>query len=121
MRWRLVKAVIPCLERHEPVQKASISRAGTRPEPADHRRTLVVKRPLLFLGPDVASVTVVDDVITRGSSFVGVHEALTAAFMGIPIRYFALVRAIGDAEVDEIVVPVEGTIRYRGGRLHRQP
>jgi hypothetical protein len=121
LRRGLVGAILPCLERREPVQKASISRAGAGPEPADHRRTLVVNRPLLSPGPGDSGITVVDDVITRGSSFVGVHEMLTDAFVGIPIRYLVLVRAIGDAEVDDIVLPIEGTIRYRRGRLHRQP
>jgi orotate phosphoribosyltransferase-like protein len=68
------------------------------------------------------SITVVDDVITRGSSFVGAYPRLRSAFPGIPIHCFALVRTISGRDIDGILDPVAGLITHENGqRLHREP
>jgi hypothetical protein len=63
----------------------------------------------------------VDDVVTRGSSFVGLVPRLQEAFPGIEIRCFALVRTISTGEIDRILDPVEGVISYDGSEFRRHP
>ena len=67
------------------------------------------------------AITLVDDVVTRGSSFVGLMPHLEDAFPGIAIRCFAPVRTISGGEIDRILDPVEGMITYNGTDLHRHP
>ncbi|NCA72642.1 MAG: hypothetical protein EOM91_21820 [Sphingobacteriia bacterium] len=61
----------------------------------------------------------VDDIVTRGSSFVGVLPHLAAAFPDTPIHCFALLRTISRDEIATILDPVAGRITYRQGHLHR--
>jgi hypothetical protein len=63
----------------------------------------------------------VDDVVTRGASFVGLVPRLQEAFPGIEIRCFALVRTISTGEIDRILDPVEGVISYDGSEFRRHP
>ena len=67
------------------------------------------------------AVTVVDDVITRGSTFVGAMPHLESLFGSIPIRCFALVRTMSFGDIQQLREPVEGVISYQHGNLHRQP
>ena len=66
-------------------------------------------------------ITLVDDVITHGSSFVGMVPRIQEAFPDAIVRCFALVRTISTGEVDAIFAPTAGTITYRDGLLMRQP
>jgi hypothetical protein len=63
----------------------------------------------------------VDDVITRGSSFVGLYPRLKVAFPEAVIRCFALVRTQSAGEVERILDAVAGKIHYQNGRLNRWP
>lgn len=109
----------PCLRRTVPVGKAATAASGGRPDPADHDSSVAVKRDSFFV-PE--RITLVDDVVTRGSSFVGVLPKLAEAFPGVPIRCFSLVRTISDGEIDTILDPVRGTITSEDGkRLRRRP
>ena len=51
------------------------------------------------------TITLVDDVIIRSSSFVGLIPHLQDAFPGIGIRCFALVRTISAGDIDQIPRP----------------
>ncbi|MEY6431169.1 hypothetical protein ABC977_01970 [Thioalkalicoccus limnaeus] len=109
----------PCLRRRSPVGKAATAGPGGRPDPIDHDGSVVVERDSPF-SPE--RITIVDDVITRGSSFVGVFPRIAEAFPGIPIRCFALVRTISEGDIDAILAPVQGIITSEDGRrLRRRP
>ena len=112
-------AILPCLSRAEAIGKAALAAPGRRPDPLDHYRTIRVEsvRPI---DPPTALV-LVDDIVTRGSSFVGVLPHLAAAFPGTPIHCFALLRTISQGEITSILDPVAGRITYRQGHLHRDP
>jgi adenine/guanine phosphoribosyltransferase-like PRPP-binding protein len=71
--------------------------------------------------PPPQRITLVDDVITRGSTFVGIFPRLQAAYPEVTIVCFALVRTVSTGEVEMILAPTEGTITYREGQLVRQP
>jgi hypothetical protein len=110
--------IIPCIERTHAVPKSSTARAGQRPGPAEHYGSVRVVRKRRRTP---RAITLIDDVITRGSSFVGLVPRLQEAFPGIEIRCFALVRTRSAGEIDRILDPVEGTIRYDGSEFRRHP
>ena len=110
--------VLPCLRRVTPVRKAATAGQGERPGPADHCRTTHVD-PIRSEQP--RAITIIDDIVTRGSSFMGVIPHLMAAFPGVPIRCFAVIRTISQGEVATILDPVMGKITYINGQLHREP
>ncbi len=110
--------IIPCLERADAVQKSSTAPAGQRPGPFEHYGSVRMVRKRRRVP---RAITLIDDVITRGSSFVGLVPHLQEAFPGIEIRCFALVRTISGGEIDRILDPVEGTIDYDGARFGRHP
>jgi hypothetical protein len=114
----LAAKVVPCLKRIYAVQKSSTSPAGQRPGPDLHSDSVRVewneRRAPGF-------ITLVDDVVTRGASFVGLVPRLQETFPGIEIRCFAVVRTISVGEIDHILDPVEGTIFYDGSEFRRHP
>jgi hypothetical protein len=67
------------------------------------------------------SITIVDDVITRGSTFLAMYQRLAEAFPKAQIRCFAVVRTLSGVEVDQLVGPVEGIVSFDGVNLHRRP
>lgn len=73
----LGKAVLPCLERVTPVEKAALSPPGKRPTPKTHVETLRVV-PGLAATPEIV---VVDDVVTTGAMLLG-----SASLLGRPFR-----------------------------------
>lgn len=114
----LAADIMPCLQRTHSVQKSATAPAGGRPGPPEHYGSV---RVVPMVRPAPQAITLVDDVITRGSSFVGLVPLLQDAFPGIAIRCFALVRTISGGEIDRILDPVEGIITYNGTDLHRHP
>ena len=78
-----------------------------------------VRSPRLRVNPE--QITLVDDVITRGSSFVGIVPHIHEAYPDATVRCFALIRTISTGEVHTIFAPITGIITYRDGLLLRQP
>lgn len=110
---------VPCLERVHAVNKSATAKQGERPTPLQHFNSLQIKPLLNISGP----ITVVDDVVTRGSSFLGAAPHFSKLFPGVDIHYFAILRAMSGVEVDKILDPVEGTIDFDplNGKIHREP
>ena len=104
---------LPCLVRKTSVSKAAFA----RPEPIDHYDSVECSGRI-----DAPSrITLVDDIVTRGSSFIGLYPRLKAAFPNAKIECFAVVRTMSDGDVENILAPVEGTITYNSGHLYRSP
>jgi hypothetical protein len=95
------------------------SRGGQRPDPDTHYESFQVDTQAVLAAP--ALITVVDDVITRGSTLLAMFQRLTEAFPQAQIRCFAVVRTMSGVEVDQIMSPVEGIISLSGMHLLRQP
>ena len=108
-----------CLERTKGVVKAATAKSGERPGPQEHFDSISVRRQQSLQVPN--ALTIVDDVITRGATFLGVVPHLEAAFPGVPIRCFALVRTMSYGEILQLRDPVEGNIIYEHGSLRREP
>ncbi|HEX3800707.1 MAG TPA: phosphoribosyltransferase [Verrucomicrobiae bacterium] len=110
--------ISPLLIRSHAVQKSATAPKGMRATPEDHYDSTAIDNdvPALIEKP----ITLVDDVVTRGSSFVGMFRRLAEAFPNRTIRCFALIQTLSEGEVDKIILPVQGTItRYPSGRLWR--
>lgn len=111
--------VFPCIRRCTAVTRSATAGPGERPEPHQHFESCDIPRQdldLLFEAPD--EVTIVDDVVTRGSTFVGLYPLVKQAFPLANVRCFAVVRT-ARGEVEKLILPEEGTITYEDGFLNR--
>ena len=108
-----------CLERTHPVQRAALALPGQRPNPPDHYDSVRVQAAPSQHHP--TRLLLVDDVITRGSTFVGLYPHLQDAYPDATIHCFALVRTMSPRDVDTLIAPATGTISYRDGQLRRHP
>ena len=119
VRVSLAKKVLPCLSRVAPVPKAATSLAKNRPKPADHYRTISVQKPL----SQPSKIVLIDDIITRGSTFLGAANLLADVFPDTPIFAFAAIRTISNpSEFKKIYDPCTGTITLRAsGDTIRRP
>ena len=90
-----------------------------RPSPTYHEASLRCHSELVF---SPASSTLVDDVVTRGSTLLGCAWALAARFPDVPIRALAVVRTVSKLEISSILAPIEsGRIYLRGDQPRREP
>lgn len=97
------------VERVRAVPKSSlIPRAADRPSPAEHAASLRA----VGLMPHAASVTLVDDVVTRGATLLGCAAVVRAACPGATVRAFAFLRNVDD--LDDHHAPHVGTITLVG-------
>jgi hypothetical protein len=112
-------AVLPCLKRIQSVTKSATAGSGQRPDPDAHYASLEVEKQGILVPP--MSITVVDDVITRGSTFLAMYQRLAQAFPQAEIRCFAVVRTMSGVEVDQIMSPIEVIISFDGLNLQRRP
>jgi hypothetical protein len=105
---------VPLLRRIRPIPKAAFAASlSDRPKPQDHYESVRVEDDLLIGDP--AHLTVVDDFITTGCSFVGVYPRLREAFPNSQIRFFALVRTISfRQDVSDVYSPIQGKIMFSG-------
>lgn len=115
----LGERVETCLERTKGIRKAATAGPGERPGPQEHFDSISVQRQQSLHAPK--SLTIVDDVITRGSTFVGVMPHLESLFPNVPIRCFAVVRTMSYGDIQQLREPVEGVITYQGSALLRSP
>jgi predicted amidophosphoribosyltransferase len=107
------------LRREHAVRKSATATGGQRPTAHVHYDSLRVEsapeRPPV-------SILLVDDVVTKGRTFLAAATRVQEAFPGTPIRAFALVRTLGMvAEVERLMDPCLGMIRWRAGDAQRVP
>jgi predicted amidophosphoribosyltransferase len=106
------------LFRQVAVPKSATAAAGQRPGPDKHYNSLAVAPNVNLL---VASITIVDDVITRGATLIACYARLREIYPQTPIQCFSLIRTMSNVEVDSVLDPVAGIVTYHGGSLHRHP
>ncbi len=106
------REVVECLARVKPLRKAAISDPSSRPKPSEQYESIGVQGAISESKP--AEVVLVDDIITRGATFLGAANRLVEAFPGTRIRGFAAMRTISEpSEFRSLYDPVLGNIRYR--------
>ncbi len=108
----------PLLVRAKAVQKSSIAGPGKRPKPLDHIESIVVEKQLPFVP---SKVVVVDDVVTRGATFIAAVSHLKHCFPDAVVQAFALIRTMSNVEVEKIIAPVIGMISMHGQETYRDP
>lgn len=115
----LAANILPCIERRNPLTRSSSAGPGQRPSPRDHYNSCtVVHSPIL---PSPTKITLVDDVVTRGSTLLGLYALLKDAFPNTKIRCFAAVRTHSSGEIDTLADPACGMIDYQQGFPSRRP
>lgn len=97
-------AVVAQLERVIPIPKSSLSK--DRPPPTKHYDTMAVNTTIT----PTTNILLVDDVVTRGSTFFGSAWLLSAAYPDVKIRAFAAMRACYLNEFKRLLYPCKGTI-----------
>jgi phosphoribosylpyrophosphate synthetase len=105
------------LERRSVVQKAAFAPKGMRPTSRTHYESIEVCREL----ENPASILVVDDVITTGSTLLAAASCLKDAFPDAEIRVFAMVRTMSYTEVENAISPCVGKITLNGSFCNRVP
>ncbi len=113
----LGKQWIPLIERVRLVNKAAFSPPDERPTALEHFESFQCV-PQIGVGE---CITVVDDVITRGSTMLAAVAALRAAYPGTRVQGFTLIRTMSGVAIERVVEPVEGTIRISGKDTFRKP
>jgi predicted amidophosphoribosyltransferase len=99
----LGREVLSSVTRREAVPKSAFARAGERPTPQQHLDSLAVRSELAA----AHRITVVDDVITRGSTTIAVASLLKHHFPESDVRVFAMVRTM--SYQPEVAAPREPT------------
>ena len=99
--------VLRCLHRHTAVGKAATASPKDRPRARIHFDSLEVVAPMDL----PASVTLVDDVITRGAQMLGAAWRIWAARPDVVVRGFAVIRTISrPEEFSAIAAPCAGRV-----------
>lgn len=108
-----------CLERATAVARSSGQRVGfKRPKPSEHYESMRVKKLLC----EPKEIIMVDDVVARGSTFLGAINRLAEAFPSAKIRAFAAMRSISSPEdFKDIVDPQKGEIFMNNNDPRRRP
>jgi len=103
------------LARITPLRKAAWSGASHRPRPSEQYQTMGVQGSISE--PKPKQIVLVDDIVTRGATFLGAANRLVEAFPEARIRVFAAMRTISNSsEFEALYEPVSGTIKYREDR-----
>jgi hypothetical protein len=118
LREGLGNLVWPGLRRTLPVRKSATAEMRGRPSVALHYESLVVQRPIVV--PE--SVVLVDDVVTKGRTVLAAAARVHEAFPETRIRAFTLLRTMSFIpEINRLLDPCIGEIRWKGGDSRRWP
>ena len=108
------------LMRTKAIRSSATAPRGERPKIQEHLETIrVVAEPSVFLAK---AMVIIDDVITKGATLLAAASLLKEAFPTAEIKGFALVRTMGlQPDVDRILDPCTGTVKYRNDEAEREP
>jgi hypothetical protein len=106
------------LRRISAVCKSATAAKGRRPSVASHYDSFRVEPPPLC----PQSFVLIDDVVTRGRTFLAAAARLREAVPDARIRAFALLRTAGMiSDIKTLLEPCRGEIRWRCGDARRTP
>jgi hypothetical protein len=112
------------LHRIRAVCKSATAAPGARPTVANHYDSFAIEKAA---DPEVATappqrVVLIDDVVTKGRTLLAAAKRVQEALPGAEIRAFALLRTMGFIqEIDRLLDPCVGEIRWQAGDAHRIP
>lgn len=100
------------------VAKSATAPPGSRPTVGAHFESLALESASLF----PRQIVLVDDVVTKGRTLLAAATRVREALPNARIRAFALLRTMGFVQqVDRLLEPCVGEIRWRAGDAHRSP
>ena len=103
----LGREVQQLLVRTQAVPKAHGSAGGERPTISTLSRSLRWRGDL---GSDLERVVLVDDVVTRGTTFLSARDVIQSVQPGLQVEGFAAIRTMSFDVVETPVDPVRGTV-----------
>ena len=108
------------LERTRAVPKAHGSPGGERPDVSTLGRSLRWRGDL---GSDLERVVLVDDVVTRGTTFLSARYVIRSVQPELEVQGFAAIRTMSFEVVESPLDPVKGTISLASNGLwgRREP
>jgi hypothetical protein len=111
-------AAWPGLRRVRAVRKSATAAPGERPSVNLHYESFFIERP--SISPE--RIVLIDDVVTKGRTLLAAATRVHEAFPSAQIRAFALVRTMGlIPEVQQLLDPCKGEIRWKAGDAYRTP
>lgn len=114
----LVGDVLTLVKRIHALPKSATSLASERSKAINHYNSVQVTKKLIA----PSSILLVDDVITRGATMLGIAASVMEAYPDIPIRGFAAMIAISDSNAfRSILMPCRGKITLHGDQTRRRP
>lgn len=120
VREGLGQAAWAGLRRVRAVGKSATAAPGERPTVAKHFESFAVECADSI--PKSRHFVLVDDVVTKGRTLLAAAARLQEAFPCARIRAFALLRTMGLVpEVNRLLDPCVGEIRWKSGDAHRSP
>lgn len=118
IRNGLGKNVNTCLFRKFAVLKSSMCKPRDRPKPRKHFDSLSMKK----IPNCLEEVLLIDDIVTRGSTFLGAANRIKIECPTTKIRAFAFMRTISNSdEFEKIVNPYSGMITIKDNDAFRKP
>lgn len=118
LRQGLGAAVWPGVIRISAVRKSATAQAGARPSVEDHYRSFGIDADM----PRTDRILIVDDVVTKGRTLLAAATRLREAVPDAHITGFALLRTLSlTAEINSLLQPCAGEIRWRRGDARRIP
>lgn len=114
----LVTAFSACARRTKAIRKAATSPISERPTALEHFDSIQIVGGLL----PAARFLLVDDVVTRGATIIGVASRLAEAYPGAEIKAFAAIRTVSNpAEFVTARTPAVEVISLEGSQSFRRP
>jgi hypothetical protein len=114
----LAKQIEPWLTRVVAVPKSSKAAPGERPVAQTHVDSLGCDEGDFL----PRSITLVDDVVTKGATLLACAAIIKEVFPRAEVRAFALVRTMGlIPDVKRITDPCVGTLSFDGRGVRREP
>jgi|SRR3989344_2438680 len=82
---------VACAQRRYAVPKAATAKPNDRPKPRDHYESIEIKGIV-----PAEKIVLIDDVITRGSTALGVASRLKGVYQNAEIKIFAAARVVSN-------------------------
>jgi len=111
--------VVEGVQRTTPIQKSAFASAKNRPTVAQQMETLKCTLNLI----SNPNITLIDDVLTQGTTSVACAEIIKSVLPHSDIRIFSVIRTQGLVpDIETLVDPSTGTIKYfKSGKVFREP